>query len=243
MSTSSFLHERCSRVGLSHGLQDKLIQLTQNQGVLLGEFTDRDLKRLAIEFPGSLQSLHAVRESSISVLGISTSPHRFLPWEVHQLALVKGLRWDQLSIMARPPHWSWVDVLSAQGPISAAGITVAMEMVFQESKYFQQSSLASWTALVEHSGYSHLVPRWSPDEASTDHPAWSEASGLNSALERSTCSQSILINGAFMGIWLYSPASGPPSSALPSPGSHTGPAFPLGLQSPPRSFLTGTLSS
>ena len=77
--------------------------------------------------------------------------------------------------MARPPHWSWVDVLSAQGPISAAGITIAMEMVFQESKYFQQSSLASWTALVEHSGYSHLLPRWSPDEASTDHAAWSEA--------------------------------------------------------------------
>ena len=52
-STESFLAEAGSHFDFPDGLRSQLVCLTQNQAVLLGEFQDGDLHRLALESPAS----------------------------------------------------------------------------------------------------------------------------------------------------------------------------------------------
>ena len=172
-STESFLSGTASHVVLPDGLRSQLLSLTQNQAVLLGEFVDGDLRRLSSQYSGSLGQLTALRDLALRVLGRSSDPRRYLPFEVSQVALHSQLPWHEFARLVRPPTWSWVEVLAAHGPVSPAGIGVLFEMVFQESKFFAKSSLATFAQRAVHSGCDYLVPKWSADESVTEG-AWSD---------------------------------------------------------------------
>ena len=84
--------------------------------VLLSEISDRTVARLAFEFPGTQMELWKSREEARIKHGVSTSPVRYLPRKVCDLAHGPPLPWAQFASLGR--CGSWLEVLSLQGPIS-----------------------------------------------------------------------------------------------------------------------------
>ena len=87
---------------------------------------------------------------------------------------------------ARPPSWSWLEMLAAGGPSSTEALGAAIELVFRESELYSilQSTLARslggslrstqpFGARCLASDCGHLDLRWSLDEALPLEPQWS----------------------------------------------------------------------
>ena len=71
-STESFLSGHASHVAIPAALRERLVCLTQNQAVLLGEFQDGDLRRLSLESPSSHGQLLSLRDLALQSLGRSS---------------------------------------------------------------------------------------------------------------------------------------------------------------------------
>ena len=155
----------------------KVETLTQGRAVLLAELPDRAIARLQFEFPGVQAILVHCREQARARCGTSDSPHRYLPRSVTELAFGSPIPWAEFAALGR--KGSWLEVLSLQGPISAAGAGVALEALFQEDGMITASSaralgIFSFEERCIESNCEYLIPRLGPQGEAGGRPLWDE---------------------------------------------------------------------
>ena len=157
--------------------RDKLEAMTYGRAVLLAELPDLAIARLDAEFPGVSATVMKCRRAALDAHGLSVSPHRFLSPKVITMAHSSSLKWVDFANLSR--RGSWLEVLSIQGPISAAGAGVALESFFDEVRVTTQPSapclgMYSFEERCVASDCGYLLPRFSPMGPAASQPAWDE---------------------------------------------------------------------
>ena len=163
----------------------KVLALTLDRAVLLVELSERAIARLNVEFPGVGSVLSSARTSASREVHVSSSPLRFLPSSVLAVMEMHDIPWSQRLSRARPPHWTWLELIAAGGPSSPEALGAAIEFVFRESELYgilnsptapsvlQTSSTQPFSIRCQASDCSYLDLRWPLDEAESLEPRWS----------------------------------------------------------------------
>ena len=153
---------------LPEALRERLQLLTGGKACLLCELPDDALRRLSLEFKDTLPELRRVRDEAVSRVGPSSDPSRYLHLGVHALAaLPRNIPFSAFAASGRLPHWTWVEVAAAQGPLTPQNFSDAMDCIFEERLHLPDGCHPFRERLV-HSGCSHFLPPYMPDDPAND---------------------------------------------------------------------------
>ncbi len=155
----------------SQSVVSLLLQITNNRATLLAELPESSIDRILQGLDHLRQPLRKSISQARRSIGISKDPRRFLPDHCFTLLEHTDLDYSSIAQLSRPKHWSWPEVIAAQGPICAFGMGVALEQVY-DPKQFRSTTCSTFEDRCRHSDCSSLILRIDLPSLGVEPPSW-----------------------------------------------------------------------